>query len=129
MKDYQRKKNNKYILPSAAYMETIYIIRGYARYKDEATAILEESPPPPDGQPRGQNMGDETASKAVRREEYLRKIAAIEQAIMLVPPEYREGVWRNTIDRTAFPNDAARATYGKWKSRFIYEVATRLGIV
>ena len=129
MKDYQRKKNNKYILPYAVYMQTVWIIRDYPRMKEEAQAILEESPPPPDGQPRGTGKGDDVFSKAARREDLLRKTKAIEYALGTVPKEYRFGVWLNVIERRAFPRDAGRSTYGKWKSRFVFEVAVRLGII
>lgn len=129
MREYQRRKNNKYILPAAAYNLTVWTIRDYCRIKEEAEAILMESPPPPDGQPRGSGTGDEVASKAIRREEFLRKTAAIETALGNIPKEYRGGVWANIVKRKAFPLDADRSTYGRWKSRFIYEVAVRLGIV
>ena len=52
-RDYQRKRNNKYILPYAAYHQTVWQIRDYYRLKEEAQAILDESPPPPDGQQIG----------------------------------------------------------------------------
>ena len=128
-RDYQRIKKNKYRLPHDAYHATLWAIRGYERMKAEAEAILEESPPPPDGQPRGTGKGDEVASKAQRREEYLRKISAIDEAFEIVPPEYRRGVWRSIVYFDPFPVDADRSTYGRWKSRFVYEAATRLGII
>lgn len=128
-RDYQRKLNNKYRLPREVYHLTLWQIRDYDRMKDEADAILEESPPPPDGQPKGQKQGDETASKAARREEYLRKTKAIEDALELVPPEYRRGVWKSVVYYDPFPIDAARSTYAMWKSRFVYECAYKLGIM
>lgn len=128
MKDYQRKKNNKYILPGAVYMQTVWTIRDYKRMKEEAASLLLSSPPPPDGQPKGTGTGDEVASKAFRREEILRKIKAIDTALEVVPREYRKGVWHSVVERRAFPRDADRATYGRWKSRFVFEAAVRLGI-
>ena len=128
-RDYQRKLNNKYRLPREVYHLTLWQIRDYYRMKDEADAILEESPPPPDGQPKGQKTGDEVASKAMRREDYLRKTKAIEYALDIVPPEYQKGVWKSVVYADPFPIDAARSTYGMWKSRFVYECAYRLGII
>lgn len=128
-RDYQRKLNNKYQLPREVYHLTLWQIRDYDRMKDEAEAILTESLPPPDGQPKGTGTGDEVASKAARREEYIRKTRAVEEALEIVPEEYRRGVWRNVTEWKAYPKDADRSTYGRWKSRFVYETARRLGIV
>lgn len=128
MRDYQAHRS-KYLLPYEVYHETLWVIRGYDRMKAEAEAILEESPPPPDGQPRGTGRGDEVFSKAMRREEYLRKTRAVEEALQEVPEEYRRGVWRSVTEWEPYPRDADRTTYGRWKSRFIYETARRLGIV
>lgn len=128
-RDYQRKRNNKYILPYAAYHQTVWQIRDYYRLKEEAQAILDESPPPPDGQPKAQNLGDETAQKAARREAYLLKARQIEEALLVVPKEYRRGVWSNVTRFDPYPMDADRSTYGRWKSRFVYEVAVRMGII
>lgn len=128
MRDYQAHKS-KYLLPYEVYHQTLWTIRDYDRMKAEAEAILEESPPPPDGQPKGTKTGDEVFSKAMRREEYVRKTRAIEAALEVVPEEYRLGVWRNVTEWKRYPLDADRTTYGRWKSRFIFEAANRLGIV
>ena len=70
MRDYQRTKG-KYILPREVYHQTIWIIRDYYRLKEEAEAILHESPGPSDGQPHGMNgISDPNASKAIRRERH-----------------------------------------------------------
>lgn len=128
MRDYQRKKGNSYRLPKDVYRSTLWTIRGYHRMKDEATAILLESPAPPDGQPRGTATGDEVFSKAARREALLLKVKAIDEALEIVPPEYRRGVWNSVQYFDAFPIDADRSTYGRWKSRFVYEAANKLKI-
>lgn len=126
MKDYQRQKGNRYILPRTLYHQTIWQIRDYYRLKEEADAILEESPPPPDGQPHGTNIGDQVASKAIRRETMLATVRVIEREKQLIPGEYRDGVWNNILFGTAYPNDADRSTYGRYKSKFVYSVARGL---
>lgn len=129
MRDYQRKKNNKYILPTAVYHQTIWLIRDYDRMVKELADILLESPAPPDGMPGGTNKVSEVQVKAERREPLLKKTTAIEKALKKVPREYRKGVWDNIQEHKAYPNDADRNTYGRWKSRFIREVAVSLGMV
>lgn len=128
MRDYQRKKGNSYILPRDVYRTTLWMIRGYHRMKDEAEAIMVASPAPPDGQPRGDNAGDETAAKAIRREKLLERIRAIDEALEVVPPEYRRGVWNSVQYFEAYPLDADRSTYARHKARFVWEVANKLGI-
>lgn len=124
-KEYQRR-STKYILPGNLYMQTIYLIRDYHRMKEEAEAILEESPAPPDGQPRGTARPNPVEQKAMRREKYLSIIRIIREAKQLVPKEYRRGVWMNVMYAEPFPLDAGRATYGRYKSQFVYEVARKV---
>ena len=125
MKDYQRQKGNRYILPRTLYHQTVWQIRDYYRLKEQADAILEESPPPPDGQPHGTSIG-EVASRAIRRETMLSTVRVIEKEKQLIPKEYRDGVWNNILFGTAYPDDADRSTYGRYKSKFVYSVARGL---
>lgn len=130
MRDYQRNKNNKYILPTSVYHQTLWVIRDYYRMKEEAEAILHESPGPSDGMPRStNNISDPNASKAIRRERLIDKVTAIDKALTCLPPEYRQGVWQNIMYYAPMPMDAGRATYGRWKSRFVWEVANTLKLV
>lgn len=129
MKDYQRKKNNKYHLPHEVYNATLWTIRDYARLKESAQAILEESPPPPDGQPKAGGCKGTIELKALKRETYLTKIKAIEKAIEIIPPEYRKGIWDNIMIYKRYPDDAAKSTYGVYKARFIFLVAENLKMI
>lgn len=126
MKEYQRQKGNKYILPRELYNQTIWQIRDYHRLKDQAEAILEASPEPSDGQPKGNGTGNTVENKAIRRERLLCTIQIIEESKASVPTEYREGIWNNILFRQPFPEDADRSTYGRHKSKFVYEVAKKL---
>ena len=128
MRDYQRKKNNKYILPSAVYHQTIWTIRDYYRMKEEADAILTESSSALDGMPHGNRTVDVVTKKAIRRELLVEKVSAIDSALSEVPSEYRGPIWKNILYRTPFPTYADRSTYGRNKSKFIASVAERLGL-
>lgn len=129
MRDYQPRRNNKYILPTPVYHQTVWLIRDYDRICGELEDIMVSSPDPSDGLPRAANQTDEVFTKAARRETLLARKEAIDTALGKVPVEYRTGIWDSVQLRRSFPNDAARATYGKWKSRFIYEVAITMGLV
>ena len=124
---YQRKKNNKYILPTAVYNHTIWQIRDYKRLKTALSLIPQESPAPPDGMPSAQGFtGDPTFEKAAKMEDIRRVTNAIEQELLMVPQEYRKGIWESITERKRFPDDADRTTYGRWKSKYVYGVAKRL---
>ena len=124
-KDYQPKKT-KYILPQGIYMSTLWIIRDYYRMKEsEEDAIL--TTPVHDGMPRGSGVSDPTANKAMSLSGVIGgRIKAIEEAKHEIPDEYMHGVWNNIQYRMPFPQDAARETYSRYKSKYIYLVAERL---
>jgi len=126
LRDYQRHKNNKYILPHAVYHKTLWQIRDYYRLKTEADGILVESTPPSDGMPRGTAISDPVHAKAVRRETALRIVSIIDRELTLIPSEYRKGIWESVQFRKRYPDDADRHTYGRWRARFIYGVARQL---
>lgn len=125
MKEYTPKRA-KYILPGNMYLQTLLYIRDYHHLKVAAEELLLESPPPPDGQPKGSGIGNPVERTAQRREHNLRIIRTIERARDHIPEEYRAGVWHNLVDRKRFPSDADRTTYARYKSRMVYEIAREL---
>lgn len=128
MKDYQRAKNNKYILPRAVYNQTLWRIRDYYRLKETVEDLITSSASM-DGMPRGGELSDVTAKAAIRRENYLRDVKVIETEIAAIPNEYQKGVWGSIMFGEQYPNDADRSTYGRYKSKFIFSVADRFGIL
>jgi len=128
MRDYQRQKNNKYILPQTVYHQTLWIIRDYDRMCEELSDILDSSPSPPDGTPKGQSIGG-ICYKAEKREHLLKKVQIIEDELLAVPEEFRQGVWFNIQRREAFPLDAGRSTYARYKSKLIFNVAKRMHLI
>lgn len=125
-RDYQRIKNNKYILPRNLYRQTLYVIRDYDRIKLEYEDMLQLSAVCSDGQPRGSDVSDPTPLMAARAERYHDIIKAVDDAKQAIPKEYRKGVWQNIVHEAPFPITAARSTYGLYKSRFVYMVAKNL---
>lgn len=129
MRDYQRKKDIKYILPTPVYHQILWQIRDYYRLKEMAEAVCEESPGMGDGMPHGSPSPDGVFNKVVKRMEYTRITDAIDTELSKIPKEYQRGVWNNIMYSTAFPMDAARGTYAKYKSRMIYQLAEELGLI
>ena len=129
MRDYQRKRG-KYTLPREVYLQTLWQIRGYDRLCKEYAETVTESPAPSDGMPRAKGItSDPTYQKAVKLEHIGRVISAIDTAKSMIPPEYREGVWRSVMYRKPYPINADRTTYGRWKSKFVYTVAEKLNFI
>ena len=122
-RDYQRTKNNKYILPRNLYRHTLYVIRDYDRIKLEYDYMLQPPAVSCDGQPKGGGRSDPTAMTAARVEKYHDIISAVDRAKQEIPKEYRKGVWQNIVHEAPFPFTAARSTYGFYKSKFVYMVA------
>lgn len=102
---------------------TLAFIRDHNRKVKEYKKIVEESPPPPDGQPRGSGTGKPTERDGIRRAELREAIDAVQAALKQVPEEYRKGVWENIFLERRYPDDADPRTYRTYKQRFIYYVA------
>lgn len=123
---YQRKKNNKYILPATVYNRTIWLIRDYYRLKEKEKDIIGLSNISLDGMPKGSITGDQTSKQAVKLTDIRSITVPVEEELQRIPEEYREGIWENIIYKRAFPMNADRSTYGRYKSKFIYAVAKRV---
>lgn len=128
-RDYQRSKNNPWILPYNLYRQTLYAIRDYERLKEEYEDMLTGSAINIDGQPKGTKIGDPTIILAIKAENIHNRIRAIEKAKETIPKEYVKGVWQNIVYDAPFPDDADRTTYGRYKSKFVYEAARQLTLI
>lgn len=122
-RDYQRTKRNPWILPHNLYRQTLYAIRDYNRIKEEYEYLIMGQPAEMDGQPKGTQTSDPTAATAAKAERLHNQLRAIDDAKKVIPEEFIKGVWDNIVYDSPYPLDAGRATYSRYKSRFIYEVA------
>ena len=129
MRDYQRRKNNKYYLPKSVYHRTLWVIRDYERMKEEAESMLVCGGAQNDGMPKGSNLTDRVADVAVKRCDLIREIEAIDLSLLDIPEEYRDGVWYNIQYNKPYPIGADRSTYGRYKSKFINQVARGLKLI
>ena len=126
MRDYQRKKG-KYVLPRTLYRMTVYQIRDYYRLKERLKDIVDEQPDPRQPHVSGGKKESNVETKSIKRERDNDVVTAIEKAKRLIPEEYRRGVWESVMYNEPYPNDAARETYSRHKSKFVYMVAKYLG--
>lgn len=129
MRDYCPTKG-KYTIPRAAWNRVIWLIRDYDRLKQEADQlIMVRDKAPGDMAPAGRGgRSDPVAVAAIKRERFLKDIAVMDDAMELIPQEYRKGIWRSLQGGT-YPKDADRCTYSRWKSRYIYAVAEKMGYI
>ncbi|MBQ9890800.1 MAG: hypothetical protein IJM39_05260 [Firmicutes bacterium] len=91
--------------------------------------------------PRVRYAASPTENKAVEIADLKRRIAEVEQALMVVPEEYRNGVLYHTINHGTGRispghgsswqdprfDKAHRNTWKKWKTRFLLEYAAIIG--
>lgn len=131
MRDYQRQKNNKYLLPSTVYHKTLWTIRDYYRVKESLNDLADTSTGIAYDKDKIQTSdnSDMTFNAAVRYGEAKQIVDTIESARSRMPAEYQQGVWNNILFGNAYPIDADRSTYGRVKSKLIFDVAEGLGYI
>lgn len=114
-------------LQKNVYMQTLWFIRRYWDMLEEYQDILDASPNP--NGVRGTGISNPTAMKQERLEKLHDDIKAIEEAIKILPEEYRFGVLLSIIKRNQYPDNASIRTYNRWKRRFVYAVAINKGFI
>lgn len=129
MRDYQPHKNNPYWLPNTLYRRVLVTVRDYDRMVAEYKEIVHETTSG-DGQPRSSFPGDPVERKIERMDRIWQDIRAIENALIRIPTEYRQGVLQN-IQYGGWPADvpAHYKTWLYWRQRFIFWVANNLKLV
>ena len=126
---HQPGKKSSYLLPHNLYMQVLYIIRDYDRLKDEYHELVDISARRLVDKITGNEIEKHTENRAIKRIQILEKLKAIEQALINIPQEYRQGIKHNIMYKSWYPNDAGISTYRRWKQRFIYYVAENLNYV
>lgn len=131
MRDYQPSKNNPYWLEHTLYRRTLALIRDYDRMKRNHDDIAEQgkSVSNIDGMPHGGNGDDQVFNKVADMSVYWEDMKAIEDALQIVPEEYRSGVWNSIMLNRRYPRNADPSTYSRHKRRFIWHVARKKGWV
>ena len=125
MRDYQKKKNNPWRLPKYLYKQTLNLIRDYHRLKEEYEDALHSSPQD-SSSGRSSMPGDPTGAKVIKLEKLHERIQAIEKAKREIPEVYMQGVWNSIVHGAAYPEDADRTTYWRYKAKFVYQVAENM---
>ena len=127
MRNYQRQKNNPYILPDELYKRMRDLICDYERMKKERADIL-CSYAHSDELPHS-GIGNPTERKALKLVVLDRECEAVDNALRIVPEEYRAALLDNIRNHSPYPYTAHRNTYGYWKSKLIYTLAKNLNYI
>ncbi len=122
-----KNKNSK--LSHSVYMQTVYFIRGHDDRKAEYLKVLHSQPPPPDGIPKNIKKGDPTADKAIKISRLSAAIIAVENALQVIPEEYREGVYQSIAYGKPTPGYAHRTTWSRHRASFVEAVAHKMSFV
>lgn len=130
-RDYQRKINNRYKLPKAIYHQTLWIIRDYERVKRQLENALNCSNSNKDINSfiQTNRTSNPILNEVIKRDKYFNYVKIIEKSLNVIPTEYQKGVWDNITKYKAYPLNADRSTYGRYKSKFIHEVAERFDLI
>lgn len=131
MRDYQVKKNNRYALPRTLYRRVVHLVKDYDRLKDDYHDLLNSTPPAlsETSSLKGSYISNPTERKALRLSLMGKDLEAVEQALILIPNEYRESIFDHIKYSTPYPDYAGISTYKRWKQLFLYHVAENLGLI
>ncbi|MBR0374079.1 MAG: hypothetical protein IJH91_06095 [Mogibacterium sp.] len=106
MKERPIVSHSNYTLPKPVREQCIWIIRDMNRLREVAGAEYE---------------APDVITARMR-------IAALEQSLETIPPEYREGLLRNISGGVPFGMKASESTWLRWKQRLLYTFAMHLGL-
>ncbi len=142
----------KYPLPNDLKMQCIAIVRSYERmaqrYHKLQEEIAYESPEPPDGQPRGNGVGDSCFHKAMRLMEldkavFVTEMRAVEQAKLHIGDDIvsdierkklTEAIWDSCIEGRNFIFEyralcVSKSNFYERRRKFLYEIAKNLNFL
>lgn len=129
MRDYQRQHDNPYLLPEYLYKMVKYAIKDYDRILAQKQDILYSVSLPPNGMPRSGKVPNPTEDKGLKLAALSHQLECIDQALHMVPQEYRKGVFNEARYGGGFSTDAGERTYKRWKQKFVYWTAQNMGMV
>lgn len=127
--------NNRYVPKTVkesgighnGYLQAIYFIRDHERRIEKQKELIY-----PDGKRIGELKSSDTESQtekaAIRIEKISREIRIVENALQIIPEEYREAIYNHVAHDTPFPVWANGRTMSRWKVRFVCSVALECGM-
>ena len=134
MNDYQQLKDKSYVLPQTVYRQALYAVKDLDRMrkkldylKGEAYGLKGRDLTDIVGQTG--YVSDRMADKAVEIASTEARINAIEDALMTIPFEYRDGIEDKLVYDVPYDMGHCINTWKKWQQILIYRVAENLKII
>lgn len=112
-----------------ARQRALWLIRDYPNIKAKVDDMDGFGSGASDGGPRSTVPHSTTQDVAIRRADLSWQLDIVDKAMLIVPEEYRRGIWENIQRRERFPETATLKTWKRWKQRFIYFVALYAGYI
>jgi len=130
-KNYQRVKDNPYVLPNNLYMRVVYIVKDYERLKDEYDVAVGYSTPAVNGMPRSQEMNRVTEGKALLIATMFDELYAITEALDVMPREFRDGVFKKLVkgDPWSITTTQTKEMWQRYESIYLYGIAQKLNLI
>ena len=123
-------KSGGYTLAPSAYYRTVYLIKDYPRLCQEAEAVMLATPPQtetPEIQRQRSVRAAET--QAINYASIMADVRIIEDALEVIPDDAQAAILKNILYAEPYPIDRDKRTYGRYKQKYIYNVAKRKGII
>lgn len=134
--EYQLKRSRYYLGSDHLYREMIYYIRQYPEYIRLLSVVEDGTPGRSDADmpAKTNQVSQPTERQALRHislQECEHRIDIIDDALLTIPDQYRNGVFEHVVYQTDYCDKiyyyANINTWKRWTQKFVYEVAIRRG--
>jgi len=135
MNDYQQNREKNYTLPQCVYRQALWAVKDLNRLKQRYKELEEQasyirsidfsSSVPIAGV---MHVSDNTSYLAMDLARISKRIEAIEDAFLAIPPKYEEGIRNKLIYDIPYTEEYCMNTWKKWQQIFLFTVAMNLHI-
>lgn len=131
MREYQVKRLTSCKLPETVYRQALWAVKDLPRMKErllELEEMLDCIPSSSVGEPRsyGGERTDQTARLAGQLAGLALRIERIEGSLMVIPPQYREGILGKLAYEIPYSDQFHLNTWKRWQQVYLYQVAMEL---
>lgn len=132
--DYQKRRAHEYLVPHTVYKQAVWAVKDLPRLKERLKEVQENAYYVGshnlllEGGTNG-ILSDTTANNAVELANISNRINAIENAFLMIPEKYRDGIRKHLINDMEFGDSAHPNTWKHWQQVYIFYTAKNLQLV